>query len=179
MGAVYCPFCATERWAVAVALGRFGTLSGVHFIHSDPNDNPASIPTLTFYKSGYASKYVTFTPVEMQKIDRSPLQQPTAAQSAILKKYDGPPYVPAASAGTIPFIDLGGKYVISGASYSYTVLQGKTWSQIAAALHHPSSPIAQGADGTASYLTAAICKLTGNQPASACTPFVRSLEGQI
>ena len=178
MGAEYCPFCATERWAIAVALSRFGTLSGLHFIHSDPNDNPASIPTLTFYKSSYSSKYVTFTPVEMQKIDRSPLQQPTPAQSAILNKYDGPPNVPAGSAGSIPFMDIGGKYITSGASYSYSVLQGKTWNQIATALHDPSSPIAQGADGTANYLTAAICKLTGNQPASACTPIVRSLEGR-
>jgi hypothetical protein len=177
MGAEYCPFCATERWAIAVALSRFGTFSGLHFIHSDPNDTPASIPTLTFYKSGYTSKYVTFTPVEMQKIDRSPLQTPTPAQNALLRKYDAPPYVPAASAGSIPFIDLGNKYVISGASYSYAVLQGKTWNQVAAALHNPSSPIAQGADGAANYLTAAICKLTGNQPASACTPVVRSLEG--
>ena len=178
MGAEYCPFCATERWAIAVALSRFGTFSGLHFIHSDPNDLPASIPTLTFYKSSYASKYVTFTAVELQKIDRSPLQTPTAAQAAIYRKYDGPPYV-TTGAGAIPFMDLGGKYVISGASYSYTVLQGKTWRQIAAALHDPSSPIAQGADGAANYLTAAICKLTGNQPASACTPVIRSIEAQI
>jgi thiol-disulfide isomerase/thioredoxin len=179
MGAEYCPYCATQRWAIAVALSRFGTLSGLHFIHSSASDVPGSIPTLTFYKSSYHSKYITFTPVEMQKIDRSPLQNPTAAQQAILTKYDGPPYVPSAGRGAIPFIDIGGKYVTSGASYSYTVLQGKTWRQVAAALHDPSTPIAQGADGTANYLTAAICKLTGNQPASACTPFVKSLEGQI
>jgi thiol-disulfide isomerase/thioredoxin len=176
MGAEYCPYCATERWAIAVTLSRFGTFSGLRFIHSDPNDVPASIPTLTFYRSRYISKYLTFTPVEMQNINRSPLQTPTPAQRAILSKYDKPPYVPAASAGSIPFIDLGNRYMISGASYSYTVLQGHTWSQIAAALHDPATAIAQGADGTANYLTAAICKLTGNQPASACTPVVRRLE---
>jgi hypothetical protein len=73
--------------------------------------------------------------------------------------------------------DLGNKYVISGASYNCALLQGKTWSQVAV-LHDPSSPIAQGADGAANYLTAAICKLTGNQPASACTPVGTSLEGK-
>jgi hypothetical protein len=179
MGAEYCPFCATERWAVVVALSRFGAFSGLHLIHSDPNDVPASIPTLTFYHSHYASKYLTFTPVEMQKIDRSPLQTPTTAQRAIFGKYDKAPYVPSAGAGAIPFIDFGNQYMISGASYSYTVLQGHTWSQIATALHHPSTAIARGADGAANYLTAAICKLTGNQPASACTPLVRSLEAHI
>ena len=135
---------------------------------------------MTFYKSTYTSKYVVFTPVEMQKIDRSPLQKPTPAQNAILAKYDAPPYVHSSSAGAIPFMDFGGKWMISGASYNYQVLQGQTWSQIAAALHDPSSAIAQGADGTANYFTAAICNLTGNQPASACnSSAVKSLEGKI
>jgi hypothetical protein len=34
-------------------------------------------------------------------------------------------------------------------------------------------------DGSANYLTAAICKLTGNQPASACTPAVKALEAKL
>lgn len=180
MGAEYCPFCATERWAMVVALSRFGTFSNLHYIHSSPTDTPASIPTLTFYKSGYTSKYVAFTPVEMQKIDRSTLQTPTSAQNSVLTKYDAPPYVQASSAGSIPFMDFGGKWMISGASYNYQVLQGQSWSQIAAALHDPSSTIAQGADGTANYFTAAICNLTNNQPSSVCSSTaVKSLEGKI
>jgi Domain of unknown function (DUF929) len=178
MGAEYCPFCATERWAMAVALSRFGKFSGLRFIHSSPTDTPASIPTMTFYKSSYTSKYVTFTPVEEQKIDRSPLQRPTPAQNAIISKYDNKPYVQ--SPGSIPFMDFGGKYIISGASYSYQVLQGKTWSQIATALKDPSSTIAQGVDGTANYFTAAICNLTSNQPGSVCgSPVIKSLEAKI
>lgn len=180
MGAEYCPFCATERWAMVVALSRFGKFSNLHYIHSSPTDTPASIPTLTFYKSGYTSKYVAFTPVEMQKIDRSTLQTPTSAQNSVLTKYDAPPYVQSSSAGSIPFMDFGGKWMISGASYNYQVLQGQTWSQIAAALHDPSSTIAQGADGTANYFTAAICNLTNNQPASVCSSAaVKTLEGKI
>src|SRR5207344_3398549 len=34
IGAEYCPYCAAERWAMAVALSRFGTFSGLHGIHS-------------------------------------------------------------------------------------------------------------------------------------------------
>jgi len=179
IGALYCPFCATERWAMTVALSRFGTFSGLRFIHSSASDTPASIPTLTFHNTTYSSKYITFTPVETQDVNRATLQQPTAAQNAVLAKYDAPPQVPQADAGSIPFIDFGNKFMVSGASYSYTVLQGKTWAQIAAALKDPSSPIAQGADGTANMITAAICKLTGNQPASACTPAVQAIEGTL
>ena len=179
MGAEYCPFCGTERWAMTVALSRFGTFSGLKFIHSSASDTPASIPTLTFYKSAYTSKYITFTPVEMQDVNKATLQVPTAAQSAVLAKYDAPPQVPQADAGSIPFIDFGNKFMTSGASYSYTVLQGKTWAQVAAALKDPSSDIAKGADGAANMITAAICKLTGNQPATACTPAVQAIESSL
>jgi thiol-disulfide isomerase/thioredoxin len=178
MGAEYCPFCATERWAMLNALSRFGAFSNIRFIHSAADDTPASVPTLTFYQSGYSSKYVTFTPVEMQKIDRSTLQNPTDAQKALLNKYDAPPYVQG-GAGSIPFMDFGGRYMISGASYDYNVLSGKTWAQIAAAMKDPSTDIAKGALGTANQMTAAICKLTGNQPATACTASIKALEAGL
>jgi thiol-disulfide isomerase/thioredoxin len=178
MGAEYCPFCATERWAMLNALSRFGTFSNIRFIHSSADDTPASVPTLTFYQSGYSSKYVAFTPVEMQKIDKSALQNPTSAQKALLNKYDAPPYVQG-GAGSIPFLDFGGKYIVSGASYDYNVLSGKSYAQIAAAMKDPSTDIAKGALGTANQMTAAICKLTGNQPATACTASIKSLEAGL
>jgi thiol-disulfide isomerase/thioredoxin len=178
MGAEYCPFCATERWAMLNALSRFGTFSNIRFIHSSADDTPASVPTLTFYQSGYSSKYVAFTPVEMQKIDRSALQNPTSAQKALLNKYDAPPYVQG-GAGSIPFLDFGGKYIVSGASYDYNVLSGKSYAQIAAAMKDPSTDIAKGALGTANQMTAAICKLTGNQPATACTASIKALEAGL
>ena len=39
--------------------------------------------------------------------------------------------------------------------------------------------MAKAIDGTANYITAAICKMTGNQPASACTSAVQSLENSL
>ncbi|HEY7146459.1 MAG TPA: DUF929 family protein [Streptosporangiaceae bacterium] len=161
MGAEYCPFCATERWAMAVALSRFGTFSPLHGIRSAPA--PETFPdtaTLTFYNTRYTSKYLTFTPVELQKVDHSPLQTPTSQQNALLQQY---------TKGGIPFINFGGKYALTSVSYDPSVLQGLSWSQIAAALHKPSSPVAQGADGAANLVTAAICKMTGNKPAGVCT----------
>jgi Domain of unknown function (DUF929) len=188
MGAEYCPYCAAERWAMVVALSRFGTFSGLSTVHSGSADQFPNTPTWTFYKSTYTSKYLTFTPVEMQTniptqtssgASYTTLQTPTSAQQALLAKYDAPPYVASSSAGSIPFIDFGNKYMLSGSSYSPSVLQGKTWSQIAVALKDPTSPIAKAVDGTANYLTATICKLTGNQPAAACTPVVKKLEAKI
>jgi thiol-disulfide isomerase/thioredoxin len=169
IGAEYCPYCATERWAMGVALSRFGTFSGLHGIHSSSTDTDPSTPTLTFYKSTYTSKYLIFTPVETTtENENTPLQTPTKAQQALLTKYDYPPYVAASEQGAIPFIDFANKFLVHGAQYNPQVLQGKTWSEVAAALQDKSSAIGSGADGAANMITATICKITNEQPASVC-----------
>ena len=186
MGAEYCPYCAAERWAMVVALSRFGTFSGLAATHSAAKDGAGhaepfpNTPTWTFAKASFASQYLTFTPVEMQTNIPDPatggytnLQTPTPAQEALFNKYD------AAYQGAIPFIDFGNKYLSVGASYNPAVLSGLTWSQIAADLHSPSTPVAKSVLGAANYLTAALCGLTGDQPATACTPAVKALRAKI
>ena len=69
--------------------------------------------------------------------------------------------------------------MIAGATYYPTGFAALGWSQIAADLSNPNSAVAKSVLGTANYITAAICKMTGNQPASACTSTVQSLESQI
>jgi hypothetical protein len=64
LGGQYCPFCAAERWALAAAAGRFGTLSGLSLIRSSPADVYAGTATLSFEKAHYSSKYLAFVPVE-------------------------------------------------------------------------------------------------------------------
>jgi thiol-disulfide isomerase/thioredoxin len=179
IGAEYCPFCAAERWAMIVALSRFGTFSGLHTVHSASNDPAApNTPTFTFYGSHYTSKYLTFTPVEEttnipQGNSYTPLQQPTSQQQALMNKYD--------SGGSIPFIDVGNKYVQIGDPQGLDpkTLDGKSWTQIAQALQDPSSPIAQEIDGAANQLTAAIVKVTGHQPAGMSSQTLKSLEASL
>jgi len=192
LGAEFCPYCAAERWAMIVALSRFGTFSGLAIIRSaaangagDAEPYPDTA-TWTFAKARYSSPDLTFTPVEeLSNIPDSAdggyttLETPTRAQLALLARYDAPPYIPSGDSGAIPFIDFGDKYAIIGASYSPQVLAGLSWSQIAADLSSPDSPVAMAIDGTANYITAAVCAMTGNQPASACTATVRSLETHL
>ena len=186
IGAEYCPYCAAERWAMIVALSRFGTFSGLATVHSAAangagNAEPfPNTPTWTFVHAKYTSQYLTFSSVEEQtNIPDSAngtyttLQTPTKAQVALVTKYD------SASGGAIPFVDFGNKYLIAGASYDAGLLSGLSWATIASDLSNPNSPVAKAVDGTANYITAAICQLTGNQPASACTATVKSLESQI
>jgi Domain of unknown function (DUF929) len=192
IGAEYCPYCAAERWAMVVALSRFGTFSGLATVHSALSDGAGNAepdpdtPTWTFANAKYTSPYLTFTSVEQftnipdsSNGGYTSLQSASSAQLALLTKYDAPPYISSADAGSIPFMDFGNKYVSLGASYDPGVLAGLSWSTIATDLSNPSSPVAQAVDGTANNITAALCKLTGNQPASACTSTVQSLEKQL
>jgi Domain of unknown function (DUF929) len=186
IGAEYCPYCAAERWAVIVALSRFGSFSGLAPIRSAAKDGAGNAepypltPTWTFAKATYTSKYLTFTPVEgfTNIPDKATgfytaLQTPTAAQQALLNKYD------AADQGAIPFIDYGNKFTSVGASYNPGILAGLSWAEIASDLHDPSSAVAKSVLGVANYATAAVCVLTHNQPASACTATVRALQAKI
>ena len=38
VGSEYCPYCAATRWPLALALGRFGTFSGLRVTHSSTTD---------------------------------------------------------------------------------------------------------------------------------------------
>ena len=181
IGAQYCPYCATERWALAVALSRFGTFHGLSGIASAGGQEVyPHTATLNFYKSSYASKYLTFTPIEQETVSEKPLEKTSAAQQALITKYDSPPYVSSSEAGAIPFIDFGGRYFVHGAQYDPQILSGQTWAQIASSLKDPSSAIAKGADGAANMITATICKATNNQPSSVCTsPTIKTIQGQL
>jgi hypothetical protein len=66
VGAEYCPYCATERWAMAVALSRFGTFTGLGETASSPSDVYPNTATLTFHGASYASNYLSFTGREIQ-----------------------------------------------------------------------------------------------------------------
>jgi thiol-disulfide isomerase/thioredoxin len=172
IGAEWCPYCAAERWAMAVALSRFGTFTPLKGIHSSSTDVYPNTATLDFYRTTYTSKYLVFTPVENEDINHNLLQKPTPAQQALWAKYDPP-------GNSYPFINIGNRFVAS-TTYDPQVLQGLSWSQIATDLHNPSSAVAKGAVGSANLFTAAICKITGNAPASVCTAApVTALEGKI
>jgi len=192
IGAEYCPYCAAERWAMIVALSRFGTFTGLSTIHSaaangggeaEPYPNT---PTWTFVHATYTSQYLTFTPVETYtNVPDSAtkfyntLQTPTSAQQALLTKYDVPPLVPSGDQGAIPFVDFGNKYALGGAGYLPSTLAGLSWATIAGDLSNSSSTVAQQVDGTANYVTAAICGITGNTPASVCNSTIQAIESKI
>jgi hypothetical protein len=185
VGAEYCPFCAAQRWPLVVALMRFGTFTGLQKSSSAADDAYPSTPTLSFHGSTYRSDFLTFEGLETQTNVRvgsnyGPLEQPTAEQAAIMRKYNATPFVDKQSAGAIPFIDFGNMFVLSGSMYSPDMLAGKSVDDIAAELSDPRNKLAQAIDGSANALTAVLCTLTGSKPATVCdSAAVKAFDGKL
>lgn len=165
MGADYCPYCAAQRWAIIVALSRFGTFSNLTQIQAAEQN----ISTYTFHKSSYTSQYIDFVPVEIYDNNGNPLDKLTADQQTLVNTYDSPPYVQASSKGSFPFIDIANQYVATGAFYSQQTILNMSQLDIAKQITDSTTDVSKGVLGTANYLTAAICNATNNQPANVCT----------
>lgn len=171
IGGEFCPYCAAERWPIIIALSRFGTFSGLQTASSSSNDAFPNTPTFTFRSATFQSKYIDLVALEVLDRDRQPLQTASSEQRALLVKY---------GQNTIPFLDFGNAYVISGPNYSPQLLEGKSWEQVAATLKDPSTPQAKAILGSAALLTALTCQTTGGQPAATCSlPAIRSLEASL
>lgn len=174
VAAEYCPYCVAENWPLIVALSRFGEFSGLSTSRSPNFDNVRPVDGWTFYGSSYTSPYLAFAPVETysnvlvnRKADPSkpksyrPLQRLTAGQQAVFGKFD--------SLRETPFFDFGGKSTLVGSNIVPDPLVGLTWDRIAADLRRPATPAGDAILGAADALTAELCTLTGDRPASACS----------
>ena len=173
IGAEWCPFCAAERWALAVALARFGTLSHLDLTWSSDVTGEAypRTPTLSFVHATYSSPYISFESVETGTRTRQPLQSMNARQQAIFAKYDQNSYLSANQPGypgSIPFLDIGNRYFMAGSNFLPGVLAGMTQDNIAAGLSQSGSVVTQDIVGAANEITADICSLTHSAPASVC-----------
>lgn len=175
-GAEYCPFCAAERWPMVMALSKFGTFSNLASTKSSSTDTNANTPTFSFYGSSYTSPYLQFTSVELENRAGKTLQTPTASQKTLIDTYDAPPYVATSSANSIPFVDLGGKFVISGTEYDASPIAGKSFDSTVPYMLSASNPTSRSAEAVAGHLVGVICSLTNDQPANVCSQVPASLK---
>ena len=170
MGAEYCPFCAAERWSMIVALDKFGNFSGLEYMQSAgaPELYPLT-STFSFRDANYSSRYVAFVSVEQTDRNHIALQTATANETSLMTTYD--------SAQSIPFVDIGNVYSLTGSQYSPATLRvggganaaPYNWTQIASQLNNSSSTVTLSIEGAANRLISAICKIDGGQPSSVCS----------
>jgi len=159
VGAEWCPYCAAERWALAQALSRFGTLTNLGQTASDPNDTDPNTATLSFHNANFSSNTIALTAAEIEDNNHKPMDKITSSDNKLFVNI---------GKQSFPFIDIGGKYQF-GVQYDPAILAGKTHAQIADAMSDPSSDIGKAIDGSANVLTAAICQVTNGQPSNVCT----------
>ena len=170
----WCPHCAANSWALAVALSRFGTLTrlgevntGTHYckVAEDPcNLNPLSCfpytNGLSFLNTDYRSPYISFAAIVLQDVNGRNLERPTRREQRSLRLVH--------LQGTSPALDIAGALGFGGSGYDPGVLAHKTWAQIAGSLANPHDRIALQVDGLANLFTAAICRVTEGRPGSVC-----------
>jgi hypothetical protein len=202
VGAEFCPFCAAERWPLAVALSRFGRFTGLHETTSSATAVFPATASLSFVGTGYSSPYVSFEGVELYSSQVGAdgsftrIGGLTPAEQALARQVgDG--------SVRLPLVDVAGVLTTTTSAFSPSILAGLSSDQIASALAQepstpaPSTPTTRGATpstttttvpsggslvqlavvAAANQLTAGICRASGGLPVAVCSaPGVQSAD---
>jgi hypothetical protein len=165
VGADFCPYCAALRWPLTLALMRFGSFQGLEAMRSNARDVYPDTTTLSFADAGYTSPLVRFQSVETADRDGKQLQSLDGEAAALFKQYDAEPYT--SNPGGIPFVDIGGHWLLLGSSVNPQEIGTADWGSIAHELATPSK-LAEDVLPQANLITAAICEATGQKPQAVC-----------
>jgi thiol-disulfide isomerase/thioredoxin len=160
VGGEFCPYCAVQRWSLIMAMMRFGNFTNLHYIASALGDvGRGDYATFTFTGSSYSSKYVAFRPYEVEDRNRQTIATVPSNYSAEWTR----------SGSGFPFMNFGDRYVVPTSMLpDPTILTNKNWTQIISEIRAGDLTGNQFKE-SANLITAMICKLTNNSPASICS----------
>lgn len=167
IGAEWCPYCAAERWALVVALSKFGSFTRLEYMLSATGDG--NLSTFSFVNATYSSPYISFVSVEHEDRNQKALQSVSPYELDLWDQY-------TSSTETIPFIYIDAQYYLTTSQFNPVTLSGLNWTQIGSQLNNPNSNVAKEIDGAANQLMGAICVSLQSrnwpEPQSVCTqPF--------
>jgi hypothetical protein len=205
LGSITCIFCGENRWAMALALGRFGTFGNLFKGYSSFGDG--NLPTLYWRPmqytnstvglgSFYNSSYINFLPIE----DTAPITggfvlQPLPAIQHEVNSTGNPAYTDAMSyilqintfQGT-PYT-IWGKYVVGGADAvdfgnappqgSTLPLTNMTHQQVLAQLAKPSNQFAWTEYAGADVYIALMCGSLNNTAPICSIPVIPKIESSL
>lgn len=125
MGAGFCPFCASDRWAIVSALSNFGSWQGLAGTASaDHDEKYLKIPTVNFAIAKYTNDYVEFVGRETADRNFEPLQELDERDYEILDTFN-PDQI-------IPFLLIDGQFMQVGSGYSLQLLEGMNHTKVKA-----------------------------------------------
>ncbi|MGH8116783.1 MAG: DUF929 family protein [Rhodanobacteraceae bacterium] len=166
VGGEFCPYCAALRWPLVLALMRFGNFTGLKATRSSSSDVYPNTATFSFVGSTYRSRWLDLQAVETADRQDHPLQKPDKFQMAQFLRFDRAPYTN--EPGSIPFLDLDGRWVAVGSPFDPELLHGMGWYDVAARLESGKGPLWEAVLGEADLLTRQLCVLTRGQPRATC-----------
>jgi thiol-disulfide isomerase/thioredoxin len=176
MGAEWCPFCASERWALVKATSRFGKWSGLRELNSRMGqDYFPALATYDLSQATYTSDYLNVRHKEVATVEGDPLQKLGSFEEGLVNGYD--------KLGSVPFLFAAGspgRYTVE-LGFSPGLLDGQGFDSLRkeVAAEAPT-PAVEAIDGQTEAITALICKLDGRQPASVCAKgSIPTLEREI
>jgi len=154
VGAEFCPYCAVERWALIMALERFGNFTSLHYTTS-ANDE-GDFATFTFVGSSYTSNYIAFRGYEEEDRSQVPLQTVPANYTSVWANFGS----------GFPFLDFGNTYVYKGSVLPVPdIIGNKNWTAILNDISTSDSVGLQIREA-ANLITGVICKITQDAPAA-------------
>jgi thiol-disulfide isomerase/thioredoxin len=154
MGSGFCPFCASERWAIVKALNNFGHWEGlIQTMSADHDEKYLNIPTFSFSRAIYASDHLDFVARETTDRNFEPLQELDEKDYEILEIFN-PDQI-------IPFLLIGGQFMQVGSGYSPKLLDGMDHVKAKAEIENQASPLGKAVKIEADNITALICKTIG------------------
>ena len=157
VGGEFCPYCAVERWALIMALERFGNFTNLHYTTS-ANDE-GDYATFTFVGSSYTSNYIAFRPYEAEDRSGATLQTVPSNYSTVWTNFGS----------GFPFLDFANTYVIKVSLLAFPdILAGKNWTTILNDVAASDSVGLQIREA-ANLITGVVCKLTNGAPAAVCS----------
>ena len=182
IGAQFCGSCAGERWALVMALSKFGTFKNLSGTTSSASDIHPGGPTFSFYGATYTSRYLSFVTDEESPtaINRSTssyesVQTLTEQEHNIITAWDVAPYT--TQSGSIPFVDIGGEFLLTGVQYDANAIAQMSFRTAAGVMTSGKSAVSKHVEAAAGYLLGDFCALTQEQPAPVCSQVPSSLIG--
>jgi thiol-disulfide isomerase/thioredoxin len=150
MGAGFCPYCASERWAIVRALGNFGSWQGlVNTTSAGHDEKYLNIPTVDFSKAHYTSEYIEFIARETADRNFEPKQELNEKDYEIIDTFN-PDQI-------IPFLLIDGQFMQVGSGYNPQLLEGLDHERVNAELENPTSLLSKAIKTEANNITALIC----------------------
>ena len=205
IGAISCIFCGENRWAMALALGRFGTFKSLYTGYSSFGDD--DVPTIYWnadnyttasnvgFGNNYTSSYINFVSADyespiVQGFEVQPLSYFVAKASSVNQTYlEAMKFMNSTGQfqGT-PFT-FWGKYLVGGAdavdfsnssSSSNLTLEYMTHAQMYNELRNPDDQMGwteyAGADVYVAYLCSTLNNTSSAEPSICSLPAIQGIE---